>query len=190
MRWRVLMTLSAIGLCSTLWWCFTHDHRVAAAERRLPPREVIDPAASATGTRYVTVPLAPAAQSSAPSVDEPLSPGQRVTVQEEREHFVAPIKASGRVRGPWAADAHNQFSDLRRKFESDGVSFSPDECFGEGCVAKVRFANQAAYDATRSNLADTTHLGWPGPMIVTGPERQSDGSIENTIILSAPKEGP
>ena len=118
MRWRILMVMLAIGLCSTLWWCFTRGDRVAAAERRPPPGHVPEPEAPAAGSRYVSVPLPAAPHFSTTASDEPDLPARRLTVQEEREQFLVPIKASGRARGTWAADAHNQFSDLRRKFEA------------------------------------------------------------------------
>lgn len=137
-------------------------------------------------TLPISLPAMPQAHTAAavpPKLEhsDPSAPVDRETMRHEIEDR---IQSSG---GPasWSAPARRAFDDWLAA-AGDRVLSSAIDCHRDGCIARLRYRDQAALDAATAAFEQRIDA-WPGPKMKTPPHEDA-GAITNEWILLPPDE--
>lgn len=152
-------------------------------ESATPPPRALLPAAAAPlaatgatpdGTRAEEAPAPPAA-------------APRATAAEVRRDLEHRLRGSGPAPETWAGELGGAIDQVLRAPELQAVlQNAPEvECFAEGCMASLVFASADDFDRHQQAIGEATALE-PWPHVVTGAERQPDGTVRNALIVFRP----
>lgn len=143
-----------------------------------PAPPAVPPAATGAttdGTRVV-VPTTP-----------PPPAGDRVSAAEVRRDLELRLRDSGPAPDTWAGELGGAVDQVLRAPELQAVlRNAPDvECFAEGCMVGLVFASAGDFDLHQQAIGEATALErWPH--VVTGAERQPDGTVRNALVVFRP----
>ena len=111
----------------------------------------------------------------------------RIEPSPNRERILEVLRKSGPIDAAsssshTATEVIDELQVLARE-KAPQTQFSKLECFSRGCMASLHVADAQTYFVLGRQLGMKAKESWDGPVIVTGPERQSDQSINTWLVL-------
>ncbi len=121
---------------------------------------------------------------SPPTASAPRAPVPAADVRHELERR---LRDSGPAPEAWAGELGGAVHDVLRAPELvAALRNAPEvECFAEGCMATLVFASDTDFDLHQPAIGEAAALErWS--RVVTGPERQADGTVRNALVVFRP----
>jgi hypothetical protein len=197
---RLIMSLSIIvvGLFSVCLWqvhAATSGRQTYSGEENrvvtAPPSHP-QPPPSWTGPQIRRIPdqlmsasTPPSGELQSPMLEALRDPNKAARI--ERERWISEVRQSGPApAAAWTHDATSALSELARIPLKEGrVDFWGIECFGAGCLMKMKFPSVKSYWTAREQFADQIIKAYPkGVKTISGPEIQPNGEVESYWILA------
>lgn len=187
---NLIFLVPVLVACGLIAFVATRLFDASSAGVAAPPDVAVEPVAapavSAPRSARTPAPTAsPAPSPASPSAtteERAADPASRLRAEVEGR-----LRDSGATREAWAREASVAVDQVLRAPELQAVLRNAPavECFADGCMAKLVFANQSDFDLHQPTLGEAGALGaWS--RVVTGPERQPDGSVQNALVVFRP----
>jgi hypothetical protein len=131
----------------------------------------------------------PCYSSAAMSQETSPQPGFKVNatseqIRKNREQIQNEIKGSGMMPSSEADKPYTILKNIQSSTEpTNNVRLSDLQCYRNGCLAMLRFPTLSAFIDGQHALGDSAKAAWSGPVVVTGPEGQADGTIQSMLVL-------
>lgn len=113
--------------------------------------------------------------------------GDRAAASQVRHDLERRLRDSGPAPEAWAGALGGAVDQVLRAPELQAVLRNAPqvECFAEGCLATLVFASAADFDLHQQAIGEAAALErWP--RVITGPERQPDGTVRNALVVFRP----